>query len=50
MEDQRDQTNTLVSDFHVISERLFSVHKKLQGYRVGNEVKEKNLRAVEANH
>jgi hypothetical protein len=26
------------------------VHKKLQGYRVGNEVKEKNLRAVEANH
>ena len=50
LEEQRDQTNNLVSNFHVISERLFSVHKKLQGYRVGNEVKEKNLRAVEANH
>lgn len=50
LEDQRDQTSNLVSNFHVISERLFSVHKKLQGYRVGNEVKEKNLRAVEANH
>jgi len=50
LEDQRDQTTNLVNNFHVISERLFSVHKKLQGYRVGNEVKEKNLRAVEANH
>jgi len=48
--EQRDQTSILVSDFHVISERLFSVHKKLQGFRVGNEDKEKQIRAVEANH
>ncbi len=50
LEEQRDQTSKVVGNFHLISERLFSVHKKLQGYRVGNEDQEKKLRAVEANH
>lgn len=50
LEEQRDKTTMVVNDFHLISERLFSVHKKLQGYRVGNEDQEKKLRAVEANH
>lgn len=50
LEEQRELTDKLVSNFHLISERLFTVHKNLQGVRVGNEDQEKKLRAVEANH